>query len=66
MSDTNGALCLIYVNDWINESIGAVKKALRIETGQVTGGEAGKIARARHEAPWKDIDAVRHINQDPR
>lgn len=29
-TNTNGALCLLYVNDWKNESIGAVKKVLRV------------------------------------
>lgn len=57
-TNTNGARTAIYVRDWKDESIGVVKKALRKEIGQITGGQPN-----HQKELWQDVDAVRHINQ---
>lgn len=50
--NTNGALSLVYVDDWKDQSIGAVKKTLRIEIGQTTNELEGQDRNGRRkEAP---------------
>lgn len=62
-SNTNGGLNLVYIRDWRNESIGVIKKALRIEIGQTTGDSASNKGNQQRDDPWPDVNAVRHINQ---
>lgn len=61
-TNKNGALTLLYVKDWKDESVGTIKKALRNEIGQQTGAPAGHNGRAQIREQWPNIDAVRHIN----
>lgn len=62
-TNTNWALCLIYVREWRDESIGVIKKALRTEIGSLTGGSAEYDGGRQEKELWPDVDAVRHINQ---
>lgn len=61
--NTNGALCLVYVIDWRDMSIGAVKKAVRLEIGQTTIRMDGNNTGGRQDTPWPDVDVVRYINK---
>lgn len=62
-TNTNSGLSLIYIRDWNFESIGVIKKVLRTEIGQETGGPAIHNSQHHRKDPWPDVDTVRHINQ---
>lgn len=61
--NTNGALTIVYVRDCKNDSIGVVKKALRMEIGQLTGGSTDQMGTRQRNKTWQDVDTVRYINQ---
>lgn len=63
-ANKNGALALVYVRDWKNESIGIIKRALRSELDQIPDEPTNQNNNDEDQGneKWPDIDAVRHIN----
>lgn len=62
-TQTDGMLERVYVQDWLKEPVGAVKRALRTAIGGwIRQNEMGDVDATTAEV-YPDIDAVRHVNQ---